>query len=136
MVRGGGRLATDVAELASCTQGAALEGPSPASARQYALARKSGIQFARRSLDNVAYKSGAWWDKLLLPLLQWTTSIGTVGARQDIGASTSGARAVRAGPFGCAFTSRCGSLWLVGRARDPCRSTVVSACQYTHASHV
>ena len=58
---------------------------------------------------SVASKPGALRVELPQPLWQRTTSIGTVSARQDIGQHS---RSSASGPvFGCAFTSRCGSLW-------------------------
>lgn len=68
---------------------------------------------------SVASKPGALRVELPQPLWQRTTSIGTVSARQDIGQHS---RSSASGPVRVCIHQ---PLWkFVGRARDPCRSTV------------
>ena len=68
---------------------------------------------------SVAHKRGALRDKRRHPRWQWTTSSGSTGASRD---SENHPRDGVSGPFRHLSVWR---LWkFVGRARDPCRSTV------------
>ena len=83
--------------------------------------RSCAILLSRMAADSRSVASEQWLlrSELLHPLPQWTSSIGNVSARRDIGQHS---QSSASGLFGHPMLV---CLWnFVGRARDLCRSTV------------